>query len=116
MPTNIELYETLRRHMDEEVARVLAEAFPPREDLTTKGDIERLELANRADIERLRQATHADVERLEQARRADVERLEQSTRAEIKRLEASTYRWMLTFFATQWLGVIGIIVTILATA
>lgn len=78
MATNLKLYEALKRHMDEETARMLVETLPRGEDLATKGDV--LEV-----------------------------------RRELSALEARLMRWMLTFFASLWLGFAGTIVTIILT-
>jgi hypothetical protein len=42
--TNIELYEALKRDLNEDAARMIAEVIPKAEDLATKGDISALEL------------------------------------------------------------------------
>ena len=74
---NLERYEILKRHMHEEAARVIAESFPPVDQLVTRDYLD----------------------------------------ARLGQTEASMHRWMLTMMvsliAAQWLGVAGIIVTVL---
>lgn len=43
MATNLELYERLKRHLDEETARMLVETLPTGQELATKGDLQALE-------------------------------------------------------------------------
>ena len=43
MATNLELYEVLKRTMDEEAAKMIAEALPAASNLATKDDIAKLE-------------------------------------------------------------------------
>lgn len=40
MATNLELYERLKQHLDEETARMLVETLPRGEELVTKGDLD----------------------------------------------------------------------------
>lgn len=68
MATNLALYEALKRHLDEETARMLVETLPSGQDLATKADL--------------------------------------------KALEIRLLRWMLTFFASLWVGFAATIVTI----
>lgn len=37
--TNIELYEALKRDLNEDAARMIAEVVPPASDVATKGDV-----------------------------------------------------------------------------
>src|SRR5688572_44359 len=73
MATNLQRYEILKRHMPEEAARVIAEAFPAADQLVTRDYLD----------------------------------------ARLGELRAETHRWMLAFMATQWLGLTGMIVTVL---
>ena len=77
MALNLERYEILKRHMPEEAARVIAEAFPAADQLLTKDYLD--------------------------ARLAEF-------RVEVLREFASMHRWMLTFMASLWLGLGGMIV------
>lgn len=43
--TNIELYEALKRDLNEDAARMIAEVVPPTGELATKTDVARLEAA-----------------------------------------------------------------------
>lgn len=72
MATDLERYEILKRHLPEEAARVIAEAFPIADQVVTKDYLD----------------------------------------ARLGQLESSLQRWMLTFMATQWLGLGGMIVAI----
>jgi predicted RNase H-like nuclease (RuvC/YqgF family) len=73
-PTNIELYEALKKDLSEEAARMIAEIV--QEDVATEGDIARLDQT----IARLEQT----IARLEQT----IDRLESTFRAEQIALEA----------------------------
>ena len=97
MTTNLELYDTLRKHLHEEAARVIAEAIPSTDRLATKSDM----LLLKADLESVRGELKANLESV----RGDLT-------AAMHRMEAATYRWMLTFFATLFLGMGGMILTI----
>lgn len=137
MTTNLELYEVLRKHMDDDAAKAIAGALPPSGEIATKGDIERLHLqmdgvqaATTAQIEGLQAATAAQIAGLQAATAAQIEAFKaetngrfdalalrtegqiQALRADLKGMEAAIMRWMLTFFATLWLGVAGMIVAI----
>ena len=79
MTTNLELYDTLRKHLHEEAARVFAETIPSTDQLATRNDI----LFLKAEFE-----------------------------AAMHRMEAAMYRWMLTFFATLFLGMGSMILAI----
>lgn len=57
-------------------------------------------------------ATKTDVLALRGYMEARFEALTSDFKAELHRVEAAIYRWMLTFFATLWLGMAGMIVAI----
>ena len=52
--TNIELYEALKKDLNDEAARMIAEVIPKAEDLATKTDIARLEQSMEASEARLK--------------------------------------------------------------
>jgi hypothetical protein len=88
MTTGLELYEALKPTIGEDAARMIAEALPMTDKVATKADV----AAVRADIDALRR--------------------DAVTKADLHAMEARTFRWMLGFFATLWLGNAGLIVTI----
>ncbi len=102
MTTGLELYEALKHTVGEEAARMIAEALPMSERVATKTDIDNLRAANESRIDGLR--TSIDAFRSELAAKPD--------KADLHAMEARTFRWMLGFFATLWLGNAGLIVTI----
>jgi hypothetical protein len=75
----LERYEILKRHMHEEAARVIAEAFPAADQLLTKDYLD--------------------------ARLTEL-------RVEMHKQFALLNRWNVTFMASFWLGVAGVIVAI----
>lgn len=81
--SNLELYEVLKRSMDEEAARMLAEALPPAGDVATKGDIE-----------------------------GAVIRLEGRLNERFAQLETRMMRWIVVFFVPLWVTILGAVVTI----
>lgn len=83
MATGLELYEALKEHIDEEAARMMAEAFPLTEEVATK--------------------TYLDTRLGIMEARLD---------ARLSAMEARTFRWMLGFFATLWVSNAGVIVTL----
>lgn len=78
MATQVELYDALKRTLDEPTAKMLAESIPQAQDIATKQDIAQL-------------------------------------RGDIKDLESRLMRWMWGFFLPLWLGVYGMILTVLLT-
>lgn len=84
MTSNVELYRGLCEHIPPEAARMIAEALPETDRFTR--DLEQLET-------RLLAAIHG-------------------VRAEIQEAKADVFRWMLTFFASLWLGLAGLIVAV----
>jgi hypothetical protein len=76
---------------------VIAEHLVSAEELATKAEL----LATKAELK-------AEIGEV----RTELVAMEGRVRAEIGRGVLSTQRWMLTLFATQWLGTVGIIVTI----
>ena len=77
LATNLERCEILKRHIPEEAARVIAEAFPAADQVVTKDYLD--------------------------ARLASLE----------GSLRNDTHRWMLSFMATQWLGLAGMSVAVI---
>lgn len=61
--------------------------------------------------EELKQYLHEEAARLIAERTRLTAQL--ATKADLKELEASILRWMLTFFLPLWLGVFGVIITLL---
>jgi hypothetical protein len=84
MATGLELYEALKPHVGEDAARMIAEALPLSDRVATKADLDHLGATLRSEF-----------------------------RAGLKELEAGIYRRMLTFNATLFLGLAGMIVAIL---
>lgn len=80
---DLELYEVLKRSMDEEAARMPAEALPPAGNIATKDDVE-----------------------------GAVERLESRMIERFAQLETRMMRWILTFFVPLWVTILAAIVTI----
>jgi len=89
--TNLERYEILKRHLPDEAARVIAEAWLPAEQLVTRDYLDARLTEQSAQI-------HEVMRRLE---------------ARIDGRIDSLQRWMLAFMASLWLGMGGMIVTIL---
>ena len=87
MVTNIELYESLSGKVGEEAARMISDMVPPAAELATKSDIVEL--------------------------KHEVSEIRGEMRASFRAVEARLTRWMLTFFVPLWLGVWGVIVTLL---
>lgn len=85
--SNLELYETLKKSMDEDAARMIAEVLPLGRDVATKDDIARLERATKEDIARVEQ--------------------------QIARMDARFARWILAFFVPLWITSAAAIVTAL---
>lgn len=83
MATNLERYEILKKHLHEEAARVIAEAFPAADQIVSRDYLD-----------------------------ARLAALESSLRHEIHGGTSSTHRWMLTLMASQWLGIAGMITAI----
>ena len=86
MATNLELYEALKRTLDEDAARMIAEVIPVASDIATKADI---------------QGTHDAINRLE--RRID-------------RLEADLMRRTLAFFMPLWIAVLATMIAVVIKA
>lgn len=84
MTTGVELYEALKPTVGEEAARMPAEALPLSDRVATKSDLIGLE-----DSILVKVGGH------------------------LSAMEARIFRWMLGFFATLWLGNVGVIVTLL---
>lgn len=51
--TNIELYEALKRDLNEDAARMIAEVVPPAANVATKSDIAELKAELKTDMARL---------------------------------------------------------------
>lgn len=81
--SNLELYEVLKRSMDEEAARMLAEALPPAGDVAMKSDVE-----------------------------SAVVRLESGMNERFAQLETRMMRWILVFFVPLCVTIVGAVVTI----
>ncbi len=126
-PTNIELYEALKRDLNEEAARRIAEVVPAAADLSTKGDLESATGALNADLESAKSALTADIQSVKSALTADIQSVKSELKADIEsvkgelkadihevslsvaRLEAkmealhaSTLRWMIGLFLPAW--------------
>jgi uncharacterized protein Yka (UPF0111/DUF47 family) len=82
MATNLELYEVLKRTLDEDAARMIAEVIPLGTDVATKSDV---------------QDVKADIQSLE--RRID-------------RLEADLMRRTLAFFMPLWIAVLATMIAV----
>lgn len=87
------MYDLLKAHLPDEVARILAEKLGALDQMATKADVA---------------ALHARLDGIA----SEFQRLSAEFKAELHRVEAAIYRWMLTFFATLWLGMAGMIVAI----
>lgn len=92
--SNLELYEALKKSMDEDAARMIAEVVPLGRDVATKDDIARVEKATGDQIA----AVQIDIARVEQ---------------QLARMEARFARWILTFFVPLWITSAAAIVTAL---
>jgi hypothetical protein len=101
MTTSVEFYRRLREHIPDEAARMIADELVPAEQTATKADLDRLYGLTKADLDRLYGLTKADLAAAEN-------RLSREFHEGLIGMQ----RWMLTFFATQWLGTVGIIVAI----
>lgn len=86
MATSFELFDQFREYMPEEVAREMAQRLAAIDLLATKADVAEL--------------------------RTEFAELRSDLKGELARMEASIYRWMLTFNATLFLGIGGMIVAI----
>jgi hypothetical protein len=84
MATGLELYEALKPTVGEDAARMIAEALPLTDRVATKTDLQQVADQIRSDI-----------------------------RGDIQEAKSDMFRWMLGFFATLWLGNVGVIVTLL---
>jgi hypothetical protein len=83
MTTSVEFYSKLREHIPDEAAKMIAEHLVTAEQVATKADV-----------------------------KAEVTAAEARLNERIGQVESGIHRWMLTFFAAQWLGTVGIIVAI----
>jgi hypothetical protein len=97
MATSVEFYRELRRHIPDEAAKMIAEELVPASQVATKSDLDRLHALTKSDLENLRSQTKSDLAATENRLLGEIHGL---------------HRWMLTFFAAQWLGTVGIIVAI----
>ena len=87
MTTSVEFYRELSRHIPHEAAKMIAEELVPASQAATKADLDNLHVLMKSDLAATENRLLRDIHGL--------------------------HRWMLTFFAAQWLSTIGIIVTIL---
>jgi hypothetical protein len=86
MVTSVQMYNVLKEQVGEEAARMIVEQLARADDVATKTDI-------------------AGVNH-------NIEMLGLRLEARISASEARTFRWMLGFFATLYLGTAGMIVTL----
>jgi hypothetical protein len=110
--TNVELYEALKGSVGEEAARMIAEVVPPASDLATKHDL----LATKSDLEREIGAVRLEIGavRLEIADvRTEMREGFGLLRSEIHALGERMSNRMLTMFIPLWLGVFGLIATLI---
>lgn len=90
MATNLELYEALKKTLDEEAARMIAEVVPAAGDVATKADIAGLD------------------------RRIDgLDRRIDGVERKIDELEAALTRRTLAFFMPLWIAVLATMVALL---
>lgn len=77
---------------------MIAEELVPASQVATKSDLDKLHALTKSDLDKLYALTKLDLATTENRLLGEIHGL---------------HRWMLTFFAAQWLGTVGIIVTIL---
>ena len=112
MVTSVELYEALKKTVGQEAAQLMVDELARTDQVATKADFKALEAATKADFKALEAATKADFKVLEAATKADLATTKVELIGELHAMEARTYRWVLGFFATQWLAIVGLIVTL----
>jgi hypothetical protein len=91
MATNVELYRGLCEHIPPEAAKLIADAVPDGAELATKADLEH---GLQAVEYRLLAAIH-------------------EVKSQMYEMKADMFRWMLTFFASLWVGLAALIVAVL---
>ena len=101
MAESIELYERLKRTLDEETARMVVNRLGTAEELATKSDLQDLEAATREDIQRLERL-------IIEVRNTLSERMAQ--------LETRVLRWQISFFVPLWIAVLGALIAVLVKA
>lgn len=106
--TNVELYEALKGHIGEKAARMIAEVVPPARNLATKDDVSELSLK----IAELRGEMREGFAVIE-GRFARIEGRFEGLEGKFGELKGQIYGRMLTMFLPLWLGVFGIIATLL---
>src|SRR5437879_6587170 len=94
MATNLELYEALKKTLDEDAARMIAEVVPVASDIATKDDVRTLSeglvaLSNKLDTQ--------------------IGRVERK----IDQLEARQLRWTIGLFAPLWVAVLVMLAAII---
>lgn len=89
--SNVELYEALKGPVGDKAARMIAEVVPPARELATKDDL-------KLEITELRAEMREGFARIE---------------AKFGELKSQIYGRMLTMFVPLWLGVFGVILTLL---
>jgi hypothetical protein len=94
--SNVQLYESLKKDMSKESARLLVEAISPERDVATRADLASLE-------NRLRIAIRDEVGQV----RDEVGKV----RDEVAHLRKEFTRWILAFFVPLWITAAAAIVT-----
>lgn len=90
MAASFELFDLFREHLPEEVARELAVRLGTLDQLATKADLDEFRNEMKAEF------------------KAEIHRVETM----LQSMETSIYKWMLTFNATLFLEIAGMIVAI----
>jgi hypothetical protein len=70
-----------------------------REEMATKGDLQRLEMATKGDFQRLEMATKRDFQRLEMATKGELQRLEKATKRDLQQLQRTLSKQIATLRA-----------------
>jgi len=112
MAESIELYERLKRTLDEETARMVVNRLGTAEELATKSDLQDLEAATREDIQRLEAATREDIQRLERL----IIEVRNTLSERMAQLETRVLRWQISFFVPLWIAVLGALIAVLVKA
>jgi hypothetical protein len=101
--SNVQLYESLKKDMSKESARLLVEAISPERDVATRADLASLE-------NRLRIAIRDEVGQV----RDEVGKVRDEVgkvRDEVAHLRKEFTRWILAFFVPLWITAAAAIVT-----
>ena len=72
-----------------------------REEMATKGDLQRLEMATKGDFQRLEKATKRDLQQLEMATKGELQRLEKATQRDLQQLQRTLSKQIATLGASR---------------